>query len=52
MEVLQLLNFTLNHGLNFTDGLSAVERLARLEDEMLLELSIPEDITSFCESLM
>lgn len=53
MEALQVLKFSIKHGnrLDFTAHLAADKQWAELEEEMLVDLLTPEDITSFRESL-
>lgn len=53
MEALQMLKFSLRNGgsLNFMAGFEKEEELRELEAKAMLEQLIPEDITTFIQSL-
>lgn len=54
MEALQILKYSVKRGrgLNFTEGMGQEEELKELETLMLEERRIPEDISSFVDSLL
>jgi hAT family C-terminal dimerisation region len=54
MDALQLLKFTLRNGrsLDFTSGLSYMDELHEMEEEVSEEDDVPEDLTSFVQSLL
>ena len=54
MEALQLLKFTLRNGrsLDFTSGLGYMDELYEMEKQESDENDVPEDITSFVQSLL
>ena len=54
MEALQMLKFTINRGrgLDFTCGTSKESELRTLELSMSEEVTVPEDINAFIQSLL
>ena len=54
MEALQLLKFTLRNGrsLDFTSGLGYMDELREMEESVSEQNDVPEDITSFVQSLL
>jgi hypothetical protein len=54
MEALQLLKFTLRNGrsLDFTSGLGYMDELCEMEQHVSEQSDVPEDVTSFVQSLL